>query len=177
MELSQREETEHDEDHQQDELRPDEGRLGALRRRQRVQKADLLERLDDADEAVEIDRDHGGDDIDPAPKSPEMKKIQTDDGERQEDQRQDADTLRRRERGVVKEKSGDAGEDQEDERKRRPAGHALALHHGEGDDHAGNDPDEADQDMDNRECVDRQTKNHDMPRQMEINRTVIALHG
>src|SRR6202035_315476 len=100
---------------------------------------------DDADEDVEVNRHHGGDDVDPPPDAGQVQEIEGEDGDRQHRQGYDADALRRRESGVVKEKSGDAGEDQGQQRQRGPARHALALHHGGGDDDAGDDPDQADQ--------------------------------
>src|SRR5207302_235927 len=61
-----RDDTERDEQRQRDDLRDQKRRLG-LRRRQRCQDRYLLKTLRNQDEEIEIERDHGTDDIYPTP--------------------------------------------------------------------------------------------------------------
>src|SRR5215471_9926976 len=67
MERSQRHDSDGDQRHQHDHLSNDERRLGSLRR-QRIQQRYFLERLDDTDEHVQVERHKGGHDVDPAPR-------------------------------------------------------------------------------------------------------------
>lgn len=64
-------------------------------RRQGVQRRNFHERLDDADEEVEIKRGQRGDDIDPAPGAGEPEQIIGADRDRQEHEGEDADCARR----------------------------------------------------------------------------------
>src|SRR6266436_7059101 len=65
------ERTKRNEGHQHHKLRDDEWRL-RLRRRQWLQERQLLERLNDADKDIQIERRHSGDDVDPAPGTGKM---------------------------------------------------------------------------------------------------------
>jgi len=80
--VSDRDDAGHDEQHQHHALRDREWRLG-LRRRKRPQEGELLERLHHRDENVEIERDHGGDDVDPAPGAGEPEDVEAEERERE----------------------------------------------------------------------------------------------
>src|SRR5712691_2900676 len=67
---------------QHDELRDQAWRLG-LCRRQRLQERQLLERLDDSDEDIEIESHPSADDVDPAPGSRQPVAIKRQDRDRQ----------------------------------------------------------------------------------------------
>src|SRR6266403_874553 len=60
--------------HEDDELRKFEWRL-ALRRSQRMQRRDFFKRLHDQHKQIEVETNHGADDVDPAPRSREIFRV------------------------------------------------------------------------------------------------------
>src|SRR5437016_8732158 len=71
-----------------DELRKFEWRLG-LRRGQRMQRRYFFKRLHDQHKQIEVEANHGADDVDPAPRSREMFLVTPENGKREERQRYD----------------------------------------------------------------------------------------
>src|SRR6266496_1450989 len=78
-----------------DELRKFEWRLG-LRRGQRMQRRDFFKRLHDQHKQIEVEANHGADDVDPAPRPSEIFRVTRKDRKCEERQRYDAETDGRR---------------------------------------------------------------------------------
>src|SRR5580704_1575809 len=112
-------ETEYHEKRQHRDLRDHERRF-RLRRSQFVQSGNLEERLNDADERIEVQRRHRGHDINPAPRAGEMKQIVAGDGDNEQHQRQDADRTRRIETERRQRKACYAGQNCREKKQRRP---------------------------------------------------------
>src|SRR5882762_9209156 len=74
MKSAHRQESERDKRRQHHKLCNDKRGL-RLRRRQRMQERQLPKSLNDRHENIEIERDHGGDDVDPAPRCGELKRV------------------------------------------------------------------------------------------------------
>jgi hypothetical protein len=137
---------ERNEGHQHDQLGDDKRGL-RLCRRQRLQERQLLKRLDDRNEDVEIERRSCGADIDPAPCAGEMEGVERGDGDRQQHQRHEADRARGIEAERRQTKSGDVGEDRRAEKQGGPAAERVPGQQPVQDDKAGHDADQADQNV------------------------------
>src|SRR5438874_2014537 len=109
----------HDENSEHDALRDQERRLG-LRRRQRCEERQLLERLDDPDEYIQIESYRCSDYIDPAPVSRQVTGIEREERDRQHDQRYRADDMRRQNAIARKEVPGHTRQNRGGEKKPRP---------------------------------------------------------
>lgn len=120
MESHRRPPADHNEGDQRGELRHDERRF-RLRRRQRLQRRQLAERLDDADEDVEVQRRRRGHDVDPPPRAGEPQAV-----EREQRQRDDPERAGRIEAVRRQRETGGAGQDRGDEEQRGPAGQRAA---------------------------------------------------
>jgi hypothetical protein len=83
----------HDEKCDDDELREQERRFGLLRS-DRLECRDLLESLHDPDEDIQIERNHGGDHVDPTPGAAEVERVAREDRNRQHQQRLEEMALR-----------------------------------------------------------------------------------
>src|ERR1700746_1985321 len=79
-----------------DELREFKWRLG-LRRSHGVQRRDFFKQLHNQHEQIEVETNHGADDVDPAPPPCEMFWVTREDGKCEERQRYDAEADGRRE--------------------------------------------------------------------------------
>ena len=148
-----------DEQDQHQELRHGKGRLRAGGR-ELVQIGELLERLHDAHEDVEIEREDRGADVDHAPPAGELLAVDRIQRHGQHDQRDRADDVRRGEPLDGKQEARDAGQDGRDQEEGVPARDRCALQHQSDDHEAGHDADHADDDMQESERLDRHTKDH-----------------
>jgi AraC-like DNA-binding protein len=101
---------ERDERHHDEDLCHEKWRLG-LHRCERLQEWQLLERLHDPDENVQIESKHRTDDVDPTRDAREVIGVKGDDCNRKRHQRDDADDVGRSEARRVKQKPGRAGGD------------------------------------------------------------------
>ena len=94
MKLDQRGDAKPQENHQHDKLREQKRRF-VLRRRECMQCRHLQKRLNDADEAIKVERGHCSDDEDPMPCSPEFECVKRCDRYCKQDQRKRAHSARR----------------------------------------------------------------------------------
>ena len=106
------------------ELRKVEWRLG-LRRGQRMQRGDFFKRLYHCDKKIEVETNHGADDVDPAPRPCEMLCVTRKNRKCEERQRYDAETDGRRETMKREKESRDSCRDSCDEEPFRP-GHRAS---------------------------------------------------
>ena len=151
-----------DEEHQHDALHHGEYRSGRrIARRQRRQRRNLEEALDDQHEHVEIKRDHRGHHIDPAPRAGKLHAVERDTRDRQQHQRQRADDVSRRHPIERKQEAGGAGQNREQQEYRGQARHPVGAEHSEHDDNARHDPDQADDHVHDGKCRQAHTQNHD----------------
>ena len=130
MEQDRGNDTEHSGNQQDNELRELKWRLG-LRRGQRVQSRDFFKRLHDQDEQIEVEANHGADDVYPAPRPSEMFRVTREDGKCEERQRYDAQTDGRCETMKREKESSDGRRDRCDEEPFRPTIETLAAEHAE----------------------------------------------
>ena len=103
-----------------DELRKFEWRL-ALHRGQRMQRRDFFKRLHDQHKQIEVETNHGADDVDPAPRTGEMFRVTRKDRKCEERQRYDAETDGRRKTMEREKESRDRRREGCDEKPFRPA--------------------------------------------------------
>src|SRR5437016_10223921 len=122
--------TEQSGNQQRNELREFEWRFG-LRRGQRMQRRYFFKRLHDCDKKIEVETNHGADDVDPAPRPSEMFRVTREDGKREERQRYDAQTDSRRETMKREKESRDSGRDGCDKKPFRPAVEPFTSDHSE----------------------------------------------
>src|SRR5712691_5639532 len=148
-----------DEHHEHDDLRDQERRLGLLRSK-RVQRGDLQERLDDADEHVEVEREGGAHDVGPAPRAIEAQTVASHDRHRQHGEREDADHVRRQEVIDGKAEPGGAGGHRGHEEERGPPAALSSIQQAGHHDEPRADPDQAQHDVHERERRERHTPNH-----------------
>src|ERR1700674_953526 len=138
MKPSYGDDAQRDENSEHDALRDQEWRLG-LCRRQRCQERQLLERLDDPDEYIQIEGYRGSEHIDPAPVSRQVTGIEREERDRQHDQRYGADDMRRQNVIARKEVPGHTRQNRGREKKPSPTIKAFGAEHTEQDDEAGDD--------------------------------------
>jgi len=129
---------------QRDELREFKWRLG-LCRGYGMQRRDFFKRLYDQHEQIEVETNHGADDVDPAPRPCEMLRVTREDSKCEERQRYDAETYGRRETMKRKEESCDRRSDGCDEKPFRPAVETLTGKQSEYNNKAGENRDQANQ--------------------------------
>ena len=111
---------EHNEQCQNSELRQPERRL-RLCRSELVEVRNLEERLHDQNEHIQVKRDHGADDVDPAPRANEAAAVACIDRRGQHRQRQDSKDQPRGKAVNGKQKPGHAGRDRGCQKKCGPA--------------------------------------------------------
>lgn len=127
-----------------DELREFEWRFG-LRRGQGVQRRDFFKQLHDQHEQIEVETNHGADDVDPAPRPGEMFRVMREDGKCEERQRYDAESDGRCETMKRKKESGDSRRDGCDEKPFRPIVETFTGKHSKQNDEASENCDQTDQ--------------------------------
>ena len=120
-----------------------------------VEFGDVLEELGDENEAVQVEGDHGGDDVGSAPTP-----VAGDDGDEQDDQRENAELDAGGEAFPGEEESGDAGECGGEQEERGHLGQRSVREHTEGDEEAGGDGDEADGDVEVGVEVEAHAEDH-----------------
>src|SRR5712691_11334191 len=151
-EPDRRDDGDQDEQHQDNELRELEWRLG-LRRSERVQRRYFFESLHDPDEHIKVESDHGTSDENPAPMAGKLTGVAREDRNRKYDQRHDSQRNRRRETMKWKEEARHTGQHSGNQKPSGPAVEALAGEHSEQNDQAGKNSDQADQHVNDRVSV------------------------
>jgi len=141
-----------------DELRKFEWRLG-LRRGQRMQRRDFFKRLHDQHKQIEVETNHGADDVDPAPRPREMFRVTRKDRKCEERQRYDAETDGRRETMEREKESSDRSRDGCAKKPFGPTVEPFTSDHSEQHDETGENRDKTDERVNNG--VDMQ--DHDDP--------------
>src|ERR1700730_18411819 len=136
-----------DEDREHGELSDDKGGL-RLRRRQRLQERQLLERLRDANKDIEVKRRNCAADVDPAPSSCETKGIKRSNGYGQQDERGYANRSSRIESEWRQWQSRDARQHGCRKKQRGPATERSSSQQAVQGDEAREDTDQADENMD-----------------------------
>jgi len=139
-----------DESHECDCLCCGERRF-VLRGSQRMQRRNLEERLHDQHEKIQVQRGDRRRNVDPAPGTAQRMDIQGHDRRRQQDQRDDADDVRRQQVVTLEAEAGDAGRNRRRQEKQGPAGHACGPQHAGGDDQSAGNADQAQCHVDKRE--------------------------
>jgi hypothetical protein len=125
-----------------------------------VDGGNLLEELSDEDENVEVEGNHGGDDVSASPDSVEMTGIEGEGRNGERDQRENANDDPGSHLGVWKAKTGNAGQDSSDEEQAVPSGEQRAAKKAEEDQESRCDADKADNDMHGGVGRQAHSKNH-----------------
>jgi hypothetical protein len=139
---------EHDEQDQQEGLCDFEWCLGSGGG-ERMEGGDVLEGLRDEDKDVEVESDESGDGVGATPPSVEMEDVESEEGNGENNQREDAEDNSRGDFGEGKEEAGDAGQDRCHEEDSVPGFKESAAEHAEEGEESGSDADEADDDVHN----------------------------
>ena len=126
------------------ELREFEWRLG-LCRVHGMQRRDFFKQLHDQPEQIEVETNHGADDVDPAPRAHESTGITREDSKCEERQRYDAETDGRGKTMKWEKESRDRRRDGCDEKPFRPAIETLTGKQSEYNNKAGENRDQANQ--------------------------------
>ena len=147
MKFAYREEAQDYKQGKHDDLRNEERRF-RLRRRQRMQGWNLRERLNDGDEAVQVERHHCRDHVDPPPRAIEVKDVIGGDGHGEQDQRENADHAGRVEAERRQGKARYAGQDRGGEKQGGPAAKRAPGQQAVKHDQAGHDADQAESNVD-----------------------------
>jgi hypothetical protein len=108
MKLLGRENTDRQENRHDNKLSDEEWRL-LLSGSERVRRRDLHKNLRHKHEHIQVERQHGSDNVDPPTRAGHVKRVAGDDGYREGDQRNDADHVRGRKAHEWEEESGYAG--------------------------------------------------------------------
>ena len=129
---------------QHNELSELKRRLG-LRWSDYFQRRYFFERLHDPDEHIKIERDHGGDHVDPPPGAGEVTRVTRINGDREHQQRYDANANRWRETMERKKEARHARQHGSNQEPLGPTVEAFASEHAKQNDQAGKNSDQADQ--------------------------------
>src|SRR6266446_2196618 len=127
-----------------DELCELEWRFG-LRRGHGMQRRNFFKCLHHCHKKIEVETNHGADDVDPAPRPSEMFRVTREDRKCEERQRYDAETDGRRETIKWEKESRDRRRDGCDEKPFRPAIETLIGKHSEYNNKTGENRDQANQ--------------------------------
>jgi hypothetical protein len=158
MESDRSNDSEQNGNQENDELRKFEWTL-ALRRGQRMQRRHFFKRLHDQHKQIEVETNHGADDVDPAPRPREMFWVTRKDRKCEERHRYDAETDGRRKTMEREKESRDRCCHGCDQKPFGPTIETFTADHPEHDDETGENRDETDQRV--NDCVDLQ--DHDDP--------------
>ena len=112
-----------------------------------MQRRNFFKCLHHCDKKIEVETNHGADDVDPAPQPCEMLRVTRENRKCEERQRYDAETDGRRKTMKREKESRDRRRDGCDEKPFRPAIEPIASEHSEHNDEAGENCGQAD------ECV------------------------
>src|SRR5205823_3279112 len=158
-EASRRDNRQHDEDGEHEQLGDHEGQFRLLGC-QGVERWNLEKGLDDADKDVEVEREGRTDHVDPSPDPSQMKAIERDDRNREDHQGRDAHDVRGQQVIDREAESGETRGDRGHQKQCGPAAELPPCQEADHDDESRADPDQAQHDMNRRERPERHSPNY-----------------